>query len=166
MNTNMEAAKAGKGSDVPHTGKAAKKKIKALAKKTAKKDENEEDDDEEEDEDEEEENESAEDEEEEDEDEEEEDEDESEEPVKKNAANVGAPTKAQINDAEKTIPDMSKKGEASHFLGAKIYLAKGFFRIILHPPSYATEKRIKWEKAKPPVTDLKAAKTVILTAKK
>ena len=42
----------------------------------------------------------------------------------KNAANVGAPTKAQIKDAEKTIPDMPKKGEASHFLGAKIYLAK------------------------------------------
>jgi len=86
--------------------------------------------------------------------------------VKKTAANVGAPTKAQIKDAEKTIPDMPKKGEASHFLGAKIYLAKGFFRIILHPPNYATEKRIKWEKAKPTVKDLKAAKTVILAAKK
>jgi hypothetical protein len=83
MNANMEAARAGKGSDVPQTGKTAKKAIKALAKKAANKDENEEDDDEEEDEDEEEENESAEDEEEEDEDEEEEDEEESEEPVKK-----------------------------------------------------------------------------------
>jgi hypothetical protein len=76
MKANKEAAKAGKGSDVPNTGKAAKKAIKALAKQAAKKDENEEDDDEEEDEDEEEE-------EEEDEDEEEEDEEESEEPVKK-----------------------------------------------------------------------------------
>ena len=61
---------------------------------------------------------------------------------------------------------MPKKGEASHFLGAKIYLAKGCFRIILHPPNYATEKKIKWETAKPTVKDLKAAKTVILAAKK
>ena len=86
--------------------------------------------------------------------------------MEKTAANVGALTKAQIKDAEKTIPDMPKKGEASHFLGAKIYLANGFFRIILYPLNDVTEKRIKWEKAKPTVKDLKAAKTVILAAKK
>ena len=53
MQANTEAAKAGKGSDVPKTGKAATKAINALVKTAAKKDENEEDDDEEEDEDEE-----------------------------------------------------------------------------------------------------------------
>ena len=176
MRANKEAAKAGKTSDVPKTGKAAKKEIKALAKKAAKKDEKEEeeqDDDEDEDEDEEEENEAAEDEEEEDEDEDEEeeedDEEESEEPlpVKKKPAARGAPlTKAEIKAAEKTIPDMPKKGEASHFLGAKIYLGKKCFRIILYPPNYATEKNIKWEKAKPTVKDLKAAKALILACKK
>ena len=37
MNANMEAAKAGKGSDVPQTDKAAKKTIKAWAKKRRRK---------------------------------------------------------------------------------------------------------------------------------
>ena len=76
------------------------------------------------------------------------------------------PSKAEIKAAEKILPDMPKKGEASHFLGAKIYLAKGFFRIILYPPNYASERRINWEKAKPTMKDLKAAKALILTAKK
>ena len=60
---------------------------------------------------------------------------------------------------------MPEKG-ASYSLGAKIYLAKGCFRIILYPPNYATEKKINWEKAKPTVKDLKAAKALILACKK
>ena len=64
------------------------------------------------------------------------------------------------------MPAMPKRGTASHYLGAKIYLSKGCFRIILFPPNYASERKLYFEKPnKPSVRDLKAVKAVIVEAK-
>lgn len=174
MAANDAAAQAGAGSKVPPTGKKAKTAIRELTKKQAVADANDENVDEGE-----EENEKDEaSEEESDDDEEEEDEEEKEtvdspkhrkkpaaamKVVKKAAMVVKKAAFSKVELA--STPTMPTAGSSTTFLGAKIYLSKNKFRIIMHPPNYATERTVQFVGKKPTNKDLKAVKAKIIECK-
>lgn len=173
MQANVESGKDSKKVKVP-TGKAMKKKLRALAAVAAAKsaaadsdDDDEEDDEEEDDESEEEEDEES-------------DAPTAKKPAAKRVGKGGATKKGILEELSKrgvkkavaksgvrrrfskadvaAKPAMPAKGTPSEYLGAKIYMAAGRFRVIMEPPNYATERTIAWaSKKKPNKSDLAAA---------